>query len=95
MLELTQRQAEIWQFINAYQEAEGYLAVHATRAARPGRVVVARSGNEATLKRLWIERGRPELRPERPGFTPIVPGPERGDPTSAGIVVGPIRPDGG
>ena len=58
MLELTQRQAEIWQFISAYQEAEGYLAA----------------------------------RPEHPGFTPIVPGPERGDPTSAGIAVGPIRP---
>lgn len=43
--------------------------------ARHRDVVVARVDGEATVKRLWIARGRAELRPENPAFEPIVPGP--------------------
>jgi repressor LexA len=43
--------------------------------ARHRDVVVARIGGEATVKRLWIAKGRAELRPENPAFAPIVPAP--------------------
>jgi repressor LexA len=36
-------------------------------------IVVARIDAEATVKRLWIAKGRAELRPENPAFEPIVP----------------------
>lgn len=36
-------------------------------------IVVARIDGEATVKRLWITKGRAELRPENPDFRPIVP----------------------
>jgi repressor LexA len=42
--------------------------------ARHRDVVVARVDGEATVKRLWLARGRAELRPENPAFEPIVPG---------------------
>ena len=44
--------------------------------ARHRDVVVARIDGEATVKRLWLARGRAELRPENPAFEPIVPEPE-------------------
>jgi len=68
-----------------------WLAVHATREARSGQVVVARIGNEVTVKRLWIKGGRLELRPENPDFEPIVPDPERDELMIEGIAVGLIR----
>jgi len=68
-----------------------WLAVHATREARSGQVVVARIGNEVTVKRLWIKGGRLELRPENPDFAPIVPDPERDELMIEGIAVGLIR----
>lgn len=43
--------------------------------ARHRDVVVARIGGDATVKRLWITKGRAELRPENPAFAPIVPAP--------------------
>ncbi len=41
--------------------------------ARSGEIVVARIGDEATVKRLRLRRGRVELHPENPAFEPIVP----------------------
>lgn len=38
-----------------------------------GSIVVALIGEEATVKRLRLVRGRPELHPENPAFSPIVP----------------------
>lgn len=40
--------------------------------ARHGDIVVARIDTDATVKRLWIAKGRTELRPENPAFRPIV-----------------------
>jgi repressor LexA len=71
-----------------------WLAVHATREARSGQVVVARIGNEVTVKRLWIKGGRLELRPENPDFAAIVPDPERDELMIEGIAVGLIRAGG-
>ncbi len=41
--------------------------------ARSGEIVVARIGDEATVKRLRLRRGRVELHPDNPAFEPIVP----------------------
>lgn len=71
-----------------------WLAVHATREARSGQVVVARIGHEVTVKRLWLKGRRLELRPENPDFAPIVPDPEQGEVMIEGIAVGLIRPNG-
>lgn len=71
-----------------------WLAVHATREARTGQVVVARIGHEVTVKRLWRQGRRLELRPENPDFAPIVPDAETQEVVIEGIVVGLIRPDG-
>lgn len=71
-----------------------WLAVHATREARSGQVVVARLGHEVTVKRLWRQGRRLELHPENPDFSPIVPDAETGEVVIEGIVVGLIRPDG-
>jgi repressor LexA len=49
------------------------VVVAADARARHRDVVVARIGGEATVKRLWLARGRVELRPENPDFAPIVP----------------------
>ncbi len=43
--------------------------------ARDGDIVVARVGDEATVKRLRTRSGRVELLPENPAFAPIVPAP--------------------
>lgn len=40
--------------------------------AESGDIVVAMVGEEATVKRLWMQRGRVELRPENPRLSPIV-----------------------
>jgi repressor LexA len=69
-----------------------WLAVHATREARPGQVVVARIGDQVTVKRLWVQGGRLELRAENPDYAPIVPDPERDELVIEGIAVGLIRP---
>jgi repressor LexA len=71
-----------------------WLAVHATREARSGQIVVARIGSEVTVKRLWRKAGRLELRPENPEFSPIVPDPERDELVIEGIAVGLIRGSG-
>lgn len=71
-----------------------WLAVHATREARTGQVVVARLGHEVTVKRLWRSGRRLELHPENPDFAVIVPNAETGEVVIEGIVVGLIRPGG-
>lgn len=66
------------------------LAVQATREARNGQIIVARLGDEVTVKRLHRERDHVELHPENPDFSPIVVGPD--DPFEIeGLAVGLIR----
>ncbi len=67
------------------------LAVHRTREARNGQIVVVRLDNEVTVKRLEIQEERVRLLPENPEFEPIVvpSPPERL--AIEGIVVGVIR----
>lgn len=43
--------------------------------AAAGDIVVALVGDEATVKRLRLHRGRVELHPENPDFDPIIPDP--------------------
>ncbi len=52
------------------------VVVRRQSTARNGEIVVARLGDEATVKRLRILRGRVELHPENPEFSPIIPDPE-------------------
>ncbi|MFG6449200.1 transcriptional repressor LexA [Roseateles sp. BYS180W] len=67
------------------------LAVRQTREARNGQIVVARLGDEVTVKR-WRRQGqRIELLPENPDFEPIIVQADRDDITIEGIAVGLIR----
>lgn len=64
------------------------LAVHRTVDARSGQIVVARLGDEVTVKRLKRRGGRIELLAENPDYPPIVVN----DPlVIEGLVVGLIR----
>jgi repressor LexA len=45
--------------------------------AESGEIVVALVGDEATVKKLRLKRGRPELHPANPRYKPIIPDPER------------------
>ena len=49
------------------------VVVRRQPAAHSGEIVVALVEGEATVKRLSIQEGRVELRPENPRFDPIVP----------------------
>jgi len=51
------------------------VVVRRQATAEDGEIVVALVGDEATVKRLRLRRGRVELHPENPAFTPIVPPP--------------------
>jgi repressor LexA len=53
--------------------------------AEPGEIVVALVGDEATVKRLRLKRGRIELHPENDAYPPIVP--EPGDVRLLGRVI--------
>jgi repressor LexA len=67
------------------------LAVHKTPEAKNGQVVVARIGDEVTVKRL-DKRGRTvRLLPENPEFEPIVVDPARDELVIEGVAVGVIR----
>lgn len=48
------------------------LAVHRTSEARDGQIVVARLGDEVTVKRLRRHGSRVELLPENPDYAPIL-----------------------
>ncbi len=68
------------------------LAVRRSSEARNGQIVVARLGDDVTVKRLERRDGRLRLLPENPDFQPILVGP--GDDFALeGIAVGLIRTD--
>lgn len=48
------------------------LAVKRAAEARNGQIVVARLGDDVTVKRLQRQQGRIELLPENPDFSPII-----------------------
>lgn len=66
------------------------LAVRRATVARDGQIVVARLGDEVTVKRLHLLPSGVELLPENPDFQPIIVG-DRDDFALEGIAVGLIR----
>jgi repressor LexA len=67
------------------------VAVRRTPEARDGEMVVARLGDEATVKRLQRRGGRVRLLPANPDFAPIEVDPA-GEPLALeGVVVGVLR----
>jgi repressor LexA len=69
-----------------------WLAVHKQVTANTGQVVVARLGDEVTVKRLKLRGSRVELIAENPEFKPIVVDLKREPLAIEGIAVGVIRP---
>ena len=67
------------------------LAVHRTREARSGQIVVARVHDEVTVKRLRRRGSIAELLPENPEFKPIVLDLHHDELAIEGIGVGVIR----
>ena len=67
------------------------LAVHRTQDAHSGQVVVARIGDEVTVKRLKRRGHAVQLLPENPDFEPIELDLRRDEVTIEGIAVGVIR----
>jgi repressor LexA len=67
------------------------LAVQKAQDAKSGQIVVARLGDEVTVKRLKRTARHVELLPENPEFEPIVVTPDREDFALEGIAVGLIR----
>jgi repressor LexA len=67
------------------------LAVRRTQEARNGQIVVARVGDDVTVKRLRRRGGTIELLPENPDYAPIVIDARSGDFTLEGIGVGLLR----
>ena len=67
------------------------LAVHRTREARSGQIVVARVHDEVTVKRLHRRGNAVELLPENPEFKPIVLDLRRDAFVIEGLGVGVIR----
>lgn len=65
------------------------IAVHRTPDARNGQIVVARLGDDVTVKRLERRAGRVRLLAENPDFSPIEPDAENFQ--LEGVVVGLIR----
>jgi len=67
------------------------LAVHRSADARSGQVVVARLGNEVTVKRFKRQGNQVQLLPENPDFEPILVDLKRDFFAIEGIGVGIIR----
>ncbi len=67
------------------------LAVARTREARNGQIVVARIGDEVTVKRFQRTPQGIQLLPENPDFDPIIVSPEQDDFELEGLAVGLIR----
>ena len=67
------------------------LAVHRTREARTGQIVVARLDGEVTVKRFKRRGSQVQLLPENPDFKPIEIDLRSGELTIEGIGVGVIR----
>jgi len=70
------------------------LAVHRRAEARDGQVVVARIGDEVTVKRFQQRGHTVQLLPENPDFEPIVVDLTRQELVIEGIAVGVIRNGG-
>ncbi|HWU85222.1 MAG TPA: transcriptional repressor LexA [Rhodocyclaceae bacterium] len=64
------------------------LAVHKTDTAQDGQIVVARLGDEVTVKRLSLRAGKVELLAENPDYAPI---PVDASLAIEGLAVGLIR----
>jgi repressor LexA len=69
-----------------------WLAVHKQATAQTGQVVIARLGDEVTVKRLKLRGNRAELIAENPDYKPIVVDLKRDPLDIEGIAVGVIRP---
>jgi repressor LexA len=69
-----------------------WLAVHKQVTAQNGQVVIARLGDEVTVKRLKLRGSRAELIAENPDYKPIVVDLKREPLAIEGIAVGVIRP---
>ena len=69
-----------------------WLAVHKQAQAQSGQIVVARLGDDVTVKRLKMKGARAELIAENPDFAPIVVDLKRDPFAIEGIAVGVIRP---
>jgi repressor LexA len=69
------------------------LAVHKTAEARAGQIIVARLGDDVTVKRLHKQGGRITLLPENPDFEPIEVNPSDSF-CIEGLAVGLIRQGG-
>ena len=67
------------------------LAVHTTREARNGQIVVARIGDEVTVKRFKREGSKVWLLAENPEFAPIEVNLKDQDLVIEGLSVGVIR----
>ena len=67
------------------------LAVHRTTEARSGQIVVARLGDEVTVKRLKRQAGQVLLLAENPEFAPITVDAQRDALTIEGLGVGILR----
>jgi len=67
------------------------IAVHKTSEARPGQIVVARLGDDVTIKRFKRRGHDVILQPENPDFTPIVVDVRTSPVTIEGIAVGLLR----
>jgi repressor LexA len=69
-----------------------WIAVHKQAQAQSGQIVVARLGDDVTVKRLKLRGARAELIAENPDYKPIVVDPRRDAFAIEGIAVGVIRP---
>ena len=67
------------------------LAVHRTSEARSGQIVVARLGNEVTVKRFRRQGNQVQLLPENPDFEPVLVDLKRDFFAIEGLGVGIIR----
>lgn len=67
------------------------LAIHKTATARSGQIVVARLGEEVTVKRLRLEGAMAYLEPANPAFDVLAVDLEREELCLEGVVVGVIR----
>lgn len=69
-----------------------WLAVHKQAQAQSGQIVVARLGDEVTVKRLKLRGAKAELIAENPDFEPIVVDLRRDPFAIEGLAVGVVRP---
>ncbi|MCX7902038.1 MAG: transcriptional repressor LexA [Burkholderiaceae bacterium] len=69
-----------------------WLAVHRQQTAQSGQIVVARLGDEVTVKRLRLRGTKAELLAANPDYEPIVVDLKRDAFAIEGIAVGVIRP---